>query len=253
MAFHGKVALITGGGSGIGRLHAQELAKTGATVAILDVNEQGLEETAKESANIHPYVCNVTDLSAVELVVETVSQDHGPVDRLIVCAAIMPGGALMESKADLLNNIMHINYGGMVNICQSVVPGMLARNHGDVIIYGSTAGILPVERFGGYGATKAASNFYAKVLIRENRGSAVRFQLVCPPAVDTPLINQVKENGPEFLKTIQQTRRNLATPQQVVRSVEKCLERGRALNYPGPARYVRWLHGIWPGLLRRFA
>ena len=253
MAFHGKVALITGGGSGIGRLHALELAKAGATVALLDRNEAALTETAALAEGLHPYPCDVTNLAQVQQVVAEVQGTHGPIDRLVVCAAIMPGGLLMESSAEELNRIMHINYGGMVNVCQTVVPGMVERQQGDVVIYGSTAGILPVERFGGYGATKSANNFYAKVLIRELKATPLRVLLVCPPAVDTPLINQAKNSGPEFLRDIQKTRKNLVTPVQVVKAVECGLEKGTAVVYPGPAIFVKWFHSLWPSLLRWFA
>ena len=248
MAFHGKIALVSGGASGIGQLHALKMAAVGAKVAILDVNESGLKATADSSPNIFPFKCDVTQLDEVEATINQVEKELGPIDRLINCAAIMPGGLLDESKAALVNRIMTINYSGMVNICQTIVPKMLERNEGDVIIYGSTAGIVPTNKFGAYGASKAANNFYAKVLINENKASKVRFQLVCPPAVDTPLIDQAKDNGPDFLKDVQQTRRGMVTPEFVVESVEKCLERGKTINYPGPAK-ITLLYRFFPRLM----
>jgi len=93
MAFHGKVVLITGGASGIGRVHATQL----------------------------------------------------------------PGGLFSEVSAPQIAEVMRINYFGMVNISQTVLPYMVGRNAGDFIVYGSIAGIVVSNRFGDYGATKAAS------------------------------------------------------------------------------------------------
>lgn len=146
---------------------------------------------------------------------------------------------------------MTTNYMGMVNVSQTVLPCMLNRNAGDFIVYGSVAGIVVTNRFGAYGATKAATNFYMKVLMQENRNTNVRFQLVCPPAVDTPLINQARQEGPQFLKDIQESRKNLVSPEMVVDSVEKCLERGVEVNYPGPAKLIRILHPVFPKLVTR--
>lgn len=253
MAFYGKVAFITGGASGIGRLHALRLAATGAKVAIIDMNETSLAEVAQLSSNIIPFRCDVTDLEQVRATVDKVEREIGAIDRLINCAAIMPGGILLESQAPDMNKIMLINYCGMVNVCQSVIPKMLKRNTGDVIIYGSTAGIIPSKKFGAYGATKAANNFYTKVLMSENKNSKLRFQLVCPPAVDTPLINQAKDSGPDFLKDIQKTRKNLVSPELVVDSVEKCLESNIQINYPGPAKWFVLAYRFFPRFVERMA
>jgi NAD(P)-dependent dehydrogenase (short-subunit alcohol dehydrogenase family) len=245
MAFYGKTALISGGASGIGRVHARQLAAQGAKVAILDVNEQSLSETVALSENIIPLHCDVTNLQAVEAVVKQVEREIGVIDRLINCAAIMPGGLLTDATADLINRIMLINYHGMVNVCQTIVPGMLARNQGDVIIYGSTAGLIASPRFGAYGASKAANNLYAKVLAEENKQSKVRFLLVCPPAVDTPLINQAKE-GPAILHNQKMRRYIMVTPEKVVESAEKCLEKGKKVCYPGPAKMVNVIARFLP-------
>ena len=253
MAFYGKTALITGGASGLGRLHAIQLAEAGAQIAILDVNDKGMEETKAFSPHIIPFMCDVTNLEQVQEIVNAIEKEMGEIDRLIHCAAIMPGGLLMDATAEALNKVMFINYGGMINVIQTIVPRMLARNKGDVIIYGSTAGLVPVSRFGAYGATKAATNLYARVLMRENRKSSIRFQLVCPPAVDTPLINQAKDHGPLFLKEAQKKQRNIISPEFVVHSVELCLEKGRKINYPGQAKWINLLHGIVPSLLDRIA
>ena len=251
MAFYRRIALITGGASGIGKVHAIQLASQGAEVVILDIDDLGLAECSAIAANITALKCDVTDLLEVRRIVAKVEGDIGAIDRMIHCAALMPGGLLNEVSAEQVSDLMTVNYMGMVNVSQTVLPYMINRNAGDFIVYGSVAGIVVTNRFGAYGATKAATNFYMKVLMNENRKTNIRFQLVCPPAVDTPLINQAKDKGPYFLKDIQTSRKNLVSPELVVASVEKCLEKGVKINYPGPAKLVRILHPIFPNMLTR--
>lgn len=226
-----KTALITGGASGLGRVHALRLADEGYAVAILDVNEAGLRETASQSPRIHRYACDVTDLAKVQQTVSTVIEAHGPVDRLINCAAIMPGGLLLDHSAEQISRIMEINYVGMVNVCQTVVPAMVARDEGEVILYGSTAGVMPMQRFGAYGASKAANNFYARLLIAENR-SKVRMTLVFPPSVNTPLLDQAAD-GPPILNTRFGRRFLTVEPEGVVAAAERAVRRGRKSCLPG--------------------
>ncbi|WP_372760579.1 SDR family oxidoreductase, partial [Litorivivens sp.] len=113
MAFHGKVALITGGGSGMGRLAARNLAAEGKDVAIFDISADGLAETATGHAGIHHWVVDITDGEAVSKAVAEVESTLGPIDRLYNCAAIMPFGKLLEQDAAVMKKMMDINYGGL--------------------------------------------------------------------------------------------------------------------------------------------
>jgi len=246
MAFKGKVALITGGASGMGKLMAMRIAGQGAKVAIVDMNREGLEATAALSPHIIPFYCDVTNLDQVREIVSKVEAEMGPIDRLAHCAAIMPGGILHETTPDGIHQVMRINYTGLVNMTSVVLPLMRKRNSGDFIVIGSIAGVIPSERFGAYGATKAATNFFMRVLILENKDTAIRFQLVCPSAVNTPLINQAVEKGPEFLKRMQNTGKNIATPEFIIDSIEKSLERNKQINYPGLAFWGQLGYRLFP-------
>ena len=226
-----KTALITGGASGLGRVHALRLANAGYVVSILDISDEGLREISHQSENIHPYPCDVTDLETVRSVTQRVIKVHGPIDRLIHCPAIMPGGLLLETKAELIAKVMQVNYCGMINVCQTILPSMVDRDAGEVILYGSTAGITPMKRFGAYGASKAANNFYAKLLIAENR-SKVRITLVYPPSVNTPLLDQAKD-GPPILHTKFGRRFLTVEPEKVVEAAERAVSRGQSICYPG--------------------
>jgi NAD(P)-dependent dehydrogenase (short-subunit alcohol dehydrogenase family) len=243
MAFRGKVALVTGAASGMGRLAARRLAAGGAQVAAFDVNEAGLRETRGETAAIRPTVVDVTDARAVAVAVRQVESELGPVDRVMNAAAIMPTERLLNQDADLINRIMAINYGGTVNVTMAVLPGMLSRGQGDLVNFASVAGWLPTLHFGAYNASKFAVVAFTEVLYHENRGRGVRFACVCPPPVATPLLDQAKSQ-PKILAEVPPI-----PPERVLDAIERDLERGRLMVYPDRnAAATVWLRRHLPRL-----
>jgi NAD(P)-dependent dehydrogenase (short-subunit alcohol dehydrogenase family) len=243
MAFRGKVALVTGAASGMGRLAARRLAAGGAQVAAFDVNEAGLRETRGDTAAIRPTVVDVTDARAVATAVRQVESELGPVDRVMNAAAIMPTERLLNQDADLINRIMAINYGGTVNVTMAVLPGMLSRGQGDLVNFASVAGWLPTLHFGAYNASKFAVVAFTEVLFHENRARGVRFACVCPPPVATPLLDQAKSQ-PKILAEVPPI-----APERVLDAIERDLERGRLMVYPDRnAAATVWLRRHLPRL-----
>ncbi len=142
MAYRGKVALVTGAGSGMGRLAARTFAEAGAKVAALDVSEKGLAETAQGLPGIRTFKVDVTDAAAMQDAVETIERDLGPIDRVYNCAAIMPLGKLTEQDAAVQHKIMSINVGGLINVTRFALPKMVERRRGDFVSFASMAGIV---------------------------------------------------------------------------------------------------------------
>jgi NAD(P)-dependent dehydrogenase (short-subunit alcohol dehydrogenase family) len=246
MAFEGKVALVTGGGSGMGRLACRRLADGGALVAALDVNEAGLTETASHGDRIHTFPVDVTDARAVESVVARIESDLGPVDRVMNAAAIMPTDLLMNQDADQINRIMDINYGGTVNVTMATLPGMLERGHGDLVNFASVAGWMPAIHFGAYNASKFAVVAFTEVLYHENRNRGVRFACVCPPPVKTPLLDQAKSQ-PKVLDQVPPI-----APEKVLDAIERDLDKGVLMVFPDRAAAAAvWMRRFLPGLLWR--
>jgi len=246
MAFHGKIALVTGAGSGMGRLTVQMLAKNGAQVAALDINEAGLKETAEGLSSVHIYPCDVTDLNRLREIVADVEAKLGTIDRLVHAAAIMPTMPVASADPEFVKKLMRVNYDGTVNIIAALLPAMLERDAGDFIIYGSIAGSVLAPHVGPYSATKAATNALVEVLIHENLNSKVRFLLVKPPMVNTPLIAQA--TGSSNPKTVQEglAKKRFAEPQDIVDAVEKGIEKDvKILLANGEAKFL----SLW----RRFA
>jgi NAD(P)-dependent dehydrogenase (short-subunit alcohol dehydrogenase family) len=237
MAFNGKVALITGGGSGMGQLAARNLADQGASVAILDVNEAGMAETAEGRAGIKAYAIDITDTEAVKATVQAVESELGPIDRVCNAAAIMPFGKLLEQDPRVQLKLMEINYGGLVNIATAALPGMVQRGRGDFVSFASMSGIIPGLLMGGYCATKAAVAMYTEILYHENINSGVRFVCVCPPAVATPLWQQAHDTVMPKLVSESPSLQS----QEVLDDIEKCLEAGKYYSMPGKQTRIGYI------------
>jgi NAD(P)-dependent dehydrogenase (short-subunit alcohol dehydrogenase family) len=247
MAFHGRVALVTGAASGMGRLSAERLGRAGAQVAALDCNEAALRELGSAVPGVRPFACDVADAAAVAAVVKEVESQLGPIERVTHAAAIAPTGLLVEQPAEEILRLMRINYGGTVNVVHAALPAMLARGRGDVIFYASLAGWLPSPYLGAYSATKFAVAAYAEVLYHENRGRGVRFACVCPPVVDTPLLQQMGRGAREMIHGSPKI-----PPEEVVDAIEDALERARFWVFPGRGTTIAWrLRRMLPGLLWR--
>lgn len=244
----GKVALVTGGASGMGQIIARRLAKQGAKVAIFDVNEQGLRDTAAEQDNITGFRCDISSLEDVESRVAEVAATVGPIDLLVHAAALMPSHKLIDHSHEGMEKLFRINYFGTTYIVRAVLPAMLERGNGRIITFGSIAGTALVPKMGGYCATKAAVNAYMEVLQNEIRDSGVRAHLVCPPAVNTPLVDQtLATDSPGSIIEAREKGR-LADPEKIVDTIEKGVRKDRDIIYPGEARLLYLWRALLPKL-----
>ena len=248
MSFDGNTVLITGAGSGMGRLACQRLSAAGASIAGVDVNEPGLQETARTCERFHSFALDVTDERAVAATVREVESQLGPIDRVMNAAAIMPTDLILDQDAGLINRIMDINYGGTVNVTMAALPGMLERGKGDLVNFASIAGWLPALHFGAYNASKFAVVAFTEVLHHENRGKGVRFACVCPPPVATPLLDQAKSQ-PKVLEDVPPI-----APEKVLDAIERDLDRGKLMVYPDlTSKLALWMRRLLPGVMWRGA
>lgn len=250
MAFRGRVALVTGGGSGMGQICAWRLADAGAEVAIADVNEAGLAATAQGRSNVHVYPCDVTDFERVEQVVASVENDLGPIDRVTHAAGIMPASEVMDDDLARMKKLIEVNYFGTLHMVKAALPQMLERRIGDFIVFGSVAAHALTPHLGAYCASKAAVNALMEILIMENRNSGVRIHLTNPPMTNTPLIKQAIETSNP--RSIQEgIEKNIAAdPNKIVDAIEKSIEKGQAISYPGAmAKGLYGMRRVAPKLL----
>ena len=247
-AMQGKVALVTGGASGMGRICALRLASRGARVAIFDVDDEGLAATAAEHEAITPLRCDISDRTDVEAKVAEVARTVGVVDHLVHAAALMPSHALVDHTVEKLEFLFQVNFFGTVYMIKSLLPAMLERNSGSMVLFGSIAGYAFVPKMGVYCATKSAVNTYVECLQNEIRSSGVAIHLVCPPAVNTPLIEQtINTDTPGSIIEARKSGR-LADPEKIVDAIDKGVAKGRDVIYPGEARLLMLWKILFPKL-----
>ena len=186
----GQVAIVTGGGRGIGRAMAQELARAGAAVAVVARSEDQLAETVAliedEGGRAIALPVDVTDQQSVECAVAETERQLGPVDLLVNNAG---GGGqvgpLWEVEPDEWWRCVEVNLRGPFLCTRAVVPGMIARQRGRVIITSSLAGTAPWPYMSAYAIGKAAVTRLGENLAAETEAHGISVFAVHPGAVRT--------------------------------------------------------------------
>jgi NAD(P)-dependent dehydrogenase (short-subunit alcohol dehydrogenase family) len=186
----GKVIVVTGAGSGMGRQVALELLRRGAKVAAVDINEATLAETASMApggpGSISTHVVNITDRAAVEALPLAVIDRFGAVDGVINCAGIIqPFVRLKDLEYSAIDRVFDVNWRGTLYMTKTFLPLLVARPEAHVVNISSMGGFLPVPGQTIYGASKAAVKLLTEGLSSEMAGTNVHVTVVFPGAVAT--------------------------------------------------------------------
>lgn len=194
MDLTGKVALVTGGGTGIGQAVARRFAAAGAQVVVTGRRADKLQETCAQATlgkAVRPYAADVGDRDQVTALVQWVNQEFGQIDILVNNAGVNVVKRRMEELApDSWDYILQVGATGVFNTIYAVLPQMLARKDGVIILVSSLAGVRPAPLGGAaYSAAKHAANALMKVLAAEEKDNGIRATIVAPGEVNTPLLD----------------------------------------------------------------
>ena len=181
----GQVVLVTGGGRGIGAGIARELAGAGARVAVSARSGDQVEEVAREIDGL-AVVADVSKREDVERMVREVESELGPIDLLCANAGIGDRETTWTSDAGAWWRIFEVNVLGVHLCCRAVIPGMLDRGRGRIVITGSGASYLPGAKATAYPASKAAVGRYGETLNNELEGRIPVF-VISPGLVRTDM------------------------------------------------------------------
>jgi NAD(P)-dependent dehydrogenase (short-subunit alcohol dehydrogenase family) len=185
-----KVAVITGGASGIGAACCRAFAAEGALVAVVDRNGDGARAVAAEVKGIG-VECDVADEASVQSMVRTVESELGPIDVLFNNAGVATGGDILRTDPAVWDEQWGINVMAHVYAVRAVLPGMLERGSGYVLHTASMAGILTTHGNATYAATKHAVVGLAEWLSITYHDRGVRTSLLAPLGVRTPMLGDV--------------------------------------------------------------
>ena len=175
-----KVAVVTGGGTGIGRAIAVALDQAGFTVAVVGRRAARLQPSTGQ--DLRPYPCDVTDAAQIRATVDAVVADLGRLDVLVNSAGVAPTETIDEITEDSINHTIGINLVGTMNFSLACVPA-LKQTQGAIINIGSTLSDRPVPRHTVYSASKGGINAFSKALAYELASDGVRVNVVSPGLV----------------------------------------------------------------------
>jgi NAD(P)-dependent dehydrogenase (short-subunit alcohol dehydrogenase family) len=193
----GQVALITGGGRGIGRNIALELASAGVQVAVAARSADEIKETAEETGGL-AIECDVSDRSAVERMVKQVEEAYGRLDLLVANAgmSISEDKAAWECDPDDWWHVFEVNVLGIYLCCRSVIPGMLARGGGRIVNVASGAAYLPGPTNTSYSASKAAVHRFSETLALQLEPHGIPVFSISPGLVRTRMTESFGDDAP---------------------------------------------------------
>ncbi len=187
----GQIAIVTGGGTGIGRAIAIALASEGVKVVISGRRTEPLIETTefiKAEGGVASFVqADVSEVDDVERLVSGTIREFGPVDILVNNAAINGGGYIHEHDIQTWDRVMAVNLRGPFLLSRAVLPTMRERKRGHIINISSEAGIEYYEGYGAYGVTKHALNALGEFIQKENQEFGIRVNTICPGMVVTEM------------------------------------------------------------------
>lgn len=249
--FAGKVAVVTGAASGIGRATAGAFAAEGARVALLDVDAGGLEAAARETGGL-PVACDVRDPAAGEAAVARVVEAEGGIDVLVHCAGISHRSLFEETDLAVLRRVLDVNFFGVAHLTKAALPSLLARR-GSIAAISSVAGFAPLLGRTAYAASKHALHGFLDTLRAEVASRGVHVLIVCPSytrtAIDDRALGGDGRPGAGRGKAVVG---RLLEPEEVARAVLDGVRTRRRLVCPSRvARASWWLSRLLPSLYDR--
>lgn len=251
-SFDGRVAAITGAGSGIGRALAEELARRGAHLALSDVDEVGLADTASRCASgvkVSTRTVDVADRSAVSAWADEVVTEHGRVNLVVNNAGVAVAATVASMRHEDIAWLMGINFWGVVHGTQAFLPKLKAAGEGHIVNMSSVFGLISVPTQSAYNASKFAVRGFTDALRMELdiERCGVSCTTVHPGGVKTNIARSARVDesvtavsGEDPEQTVRSFEKAaFTTPESAARQILEAVTRNRRRVLVGPdARFV---------------
>jgi 3-dehydrosphinganine reductase len=256
----GKVALITGGSSGIGKAIGCELAKKGMHVWLLAQRQEILDSARLEieafrqnqDQRIAAISADVSNLDQVHKAFEQVTETSGSPYLLINSAGITYPGYIQDIDINIFNRMIEVNYLGTVYTIKETLPEMIKRRSGYIVNISSVAGFLGVYGYSAYGASKFAVRGFSDTLRSEMRLYGIGVSTVFPPDTDTPQLEYENRFKPPETKAVAGNASVMSARDVAVATI-KGIQRGNNLIFPGfESQLIFRLNCLFGNLLAMF-
>lgn len=253
-SFEGRRALVTGAASGIGLATARELARRGASLVLVDVDRAKLERASGElgaGARVESHGVDLGDLAAVDALAREVLA-HGPVDVLVNNAGVAVVGPFARLEPRDWDWLYGVNVAGTLRLVRAILPSMIARRAGHVVVVASLAGLVGAPGMVAYSTTKFALVGFAEALRFEVEGSGVGVTTVCPGYVRTNLHKATRYDDAAFARFLDDPPSLYGlTPERVAGELCDAVQRRRAMVVLGPEKVGWWLKRVAPEVAHR--
>lgn len=244
-----RIAVITGGASGIGRAIATALVLRGDSVVVADLDKERAEKVAarlSERGKAEAAALDVTDAEQVAALYRDIAERHGRLDLVFNNAGIAVGGRTDELTLDHWNKTLDVNLRGVIHGVHAAYPILLKQGHGHIVNTASLAGLVPAPLMLPYTTTKHAVVGLSLALRAEAAASGVRVSVICPGFVDTPLLDNANpdlpatEAGTHAREAALKVQRRLYTPEALARDVLRGVEKNQALIVAPASARAAW-------------
>lgn len=245
-----KTIVVTGAGSGMGRELSLQLIKKGARVAMVDLNEDGMKETARLSGVgadfIQSFRLDISNKEEVFALPQKVIDALGGVDGLINNAGIIqPFVPVKDLDLDMAEKVMRVNFFGSLYMCKAFLPYLAQRPEAHILNVSSMGGFMPFPGQTLYGASKAALKLLTEGMQSELRNSPIGVSLIYPGAVNTDIMHN---SGVENIsKDSEGTKMKITQADDAARQMIEAIEYKKAAVYIGKdARMLIKLYRLAP-------
>ena len=223
--FGDRVAIVTGGASGIGRATALQLGAEGATVVVADINLEGAKKVAEDirgnGGSARPGHVDVTDAKTADALIDETLAEHSRIDILVSNAGWDRAKPFIDTDEDFWDRVIAINFRGHLAMTKAVLPVMIDQGYGRIVTVASDAGRVGSTGEVVYSGAKGAVIAFTKGLAREVARHGITVNCVAPGLTDTPLLAGITEGADKLMAAIVRSipLGRVGKPEEVARAI----------------------------------